>query len=202
MKFARHLRSVPSAPVLSAALASLFVTSPVAAAPTPPRVLVETDPVTFVMGGYAAHVRIPVPDTGFVVGAGLYGMQLPSFVAELHPDNAGEGYHLEIDKSYAAFVDYHFDGKPEGFFVGVQTALQRHRVTQGGDPAATEIGVALVMPRIGYLLRPFEGSGFYLLPWAGAGPALEVYRTNSVAENYESLPVLAFGTLHVGWAFE
>lgn len=185
---------------LPALTIALFSTTAFAE-PGGPRVLVETDPVTFAMSGYSAHVRFPLENSGLVLGAGLYGMRLPDFVAELHPDNEGQRFHAEIDKSYAGFLDYHFTGRPEGLFAGVQVALQRHRITQGDSPAANEVGVALLMPRLGYLYRPFSESGFYVLPWVGAGAAVEVYRTNTVAADYESLPVLAFGSLHVGYAF-
>lgn len=179
-------------------LSLTLFTLPASAQGEGPRLLLETDPATFAFAGYAAHVRAPLADSGLVAGFGTYGLKLPDFVAELDSRNQGRDFHVEIDKSYGLFLDYHFVGKPEGLFVGIQAALQRHRVTVGGDSAATEVGVLLAMPRVGYLYHPFRDSGFYLLPWVGVGPTLEAYRTNEVASDYPSLPVLAFGTLHVG----
>ncbi len=183
------------------ALASSLTSAPAFAETATPKVLVETDPVTFAMAGYSAHVRLPLRQSGVVLGAGVYGMKLPDLVAEFHPKNDGRDFHVELDKSYAGFFDYHFSGAPEGLFVGVQAALQRHRITQGATSPSTEVGVALVMPRVGVLWHPFDHSGFYVLPWLGAGPAFELYRTSDTHDDYHSLPVLAFGTFHLGWYF-
>lgn len=185
----------------SAAAQTEAPTSPLPSPTEPVRVLVETDPATFALSGYSAHVRVPLGHSGLTLGAGLYGLNLPDFVADLHPHNEGRDFHLAIRSAYSLFADYHFSGQPEGVFVGVQAALQRHEVREGERPEMTEVGTVLLMPRLGYLWTPSKDLGLYLMPWVGAGPSIEVYRTNDDNDDYSSLPVLAFGTLHVGWKF-
>jgi hypothetical protein len=166
--------------------------------------LVETDPATFAFRGHSAHVRVaPRSLPGGVLGAGLYGQDLPQFVPNLHPKNADDAFAVSIREAYAIFADYHFAGRPTGLFVGTQVAVQRSQITSRGEQPArqAETVSVLVMPRIGYLWHPLAGSGVYLLPWVGAGPSLEVHRSKDKLADYHALPVLAFGALHLGWKF-
>lgn len=163
-------------------------------------VFLETDPATFALGGYAAHVRVALDAApGWAFGVGVYGMDLPSFVPALHPDNEGEDWQLRINGAYGLFADYHFAGTPEGLFVGMQAALHRDNVSRGDAAVVTEVGTLLLMPRLGYLWHPIDDVGLYLMPWVGVGGSLELYRSNEEASDYTSLPLLVFGTLHVGW---
>jgi hypothetical protein len=210
MSFANKTVSLQTSLLLSGILLSLAVPASAAgetAAKTATsskdvEVFVETDPATFVFKGHAAHFRLaPGGTPGWVFGVGLYGQELPSFVADLHPENKGKDFNLAIKEAYATFVDYHFSGRPEGWFVGAQLALQRFEVSGPEVAAPTEVGSLLIMPRGGYLWHPVQDSGFYLLPWGGIGPSIELYRSSEDADSYHHLPILAFGSLHVGWKF-
>lgn len=165
-------------------------------------VLVETDPATFVQSGYALHVRIaPAAWNGWVLGAGVYGQDFPALVAGLHPDNDDQ-WRVSLDRGYGLFADYHFEGKPEGFFIGAQLAWHRFDIRRVGSDAQAKTDAVLAMARLGFLWTPFEDLGLYVMPWIGAGGSLEVHRKQAGAGDYHALPVLAFGALHIGWAFE
>jgi len=57
----------------------------------------------------------------------------------------------------------------------------------------------LLMPRGGYLWRPFD-TGFYVMPWAGIGLAVKTVGSTQLAGgSYHVPPVPIFATLHVGW---
>jgi hypothetical protein len=168
-----------------------------------PSLFVETDPSTFVLHGYAAHVRTPLPTLpALVIGGGIYGLTLPTPLAELAPASRHQGWHVAIRNAYALFLDYHLQGTPNGLFIGLQLGLQNTEATrdQAGDARAhywTFVG----MPRLGYLWHPFSDSGFYVLPWAGVGTLLPFAGSRTVGDaTYHVFPVMGFATLHIGWA--
>jgi hypothetical protein len=171
-----------------------------AAADPTATVLVETDPSTFVLAGYAAHVRVAPPDSGWVVGAGLYGLTLPTPVVELDHRNRDMGWQLDLRTGYGLFADHHFAGAPRGWFVGGQLALQRWQLGQRASDAIAAYDTVLAMVRAGTLWHPFA-SGFFVMPWLGVGASVRVAGSTSIAgATYEPLPVLVFGAVHVGWA--
>jgi hypothetical protein len=163
-----------------------------------PSVLVETDPATFAFSGYAAHVRFS-PHGGLTFGAGVYAMNMPKPIAELGSGN--EGFRLSLRNGIGLFVDHHFARRPHGWFVGLQLALQRWRVGRDETDTTTDYTTALAMVRFGTLLHPFD-NGFYVLPWIGVGASPRISGSTTVDDRrYSPLPVLAFGAVHVGWAF-
>ncbi len=164
-------------------------------------IFLETDPATFAFAGHSAHVRRSLRTVpGLVVGAGLYGMRLPSLMTNLHAANRDEGWTARIDNGYGLFADYHPSGEPGGLFVGLQLALQNYSLAREGTGEKRSFHAGLAMARIGTLYKPFDSS-FYVLPWAGVGvsaPLSDASRT-LLDETYELPPVTAFATLHVGW---
>jgi len=177
------------------ALAVLFAVPALAETPT---FMVETDPSTFALGGFAAHLRLQPKDFPVALGVGVYALDLPAFLVDLNPAN--RGWKSRIELGAAAFGDYYFSGQPRGLFAGVELAAMEYRYTdaQGGAARATNL---LVMPRVGYLWRPFEKLGLYLLPWAGLGLTGQVLGSAAVDADsqYAVSPLVPFGALHVGW---
>lgn len=165
-------------------------------------IMIETDPVTFALGGFAAHIRRPLATyPAVVVGAGVYGMKFPKLMVEMHRDNSGKGWEQELDAGYGAFLDYYVNGEqPRGFFVGSQLALQRFEVSIDRSAEVAQFSSVMGMARAGYLWRPFERSGFYIMPWGGVGANLALGAPDSVAGD-EFLPqrFAGFGTVHVGF---
>src|SRR5262245_8277305 len=80
-----------------------YAEEPVAPAPErhPTTVLVETDPTTFVFSGYAAHLRASPAGSGWAFGGGVYGMKIPTPIAELDARNRGAGFTLDLRNAYA-----------------------------------------------------------------------------------------------------
>ena len=165
--------------------------------------MVEADPVPFALDGFSLHARIAhraLP--GWVFGAGLYGLRFPGFYQDIFPRNRGEGWNSRIRHAHALFVDYHFAGRPQGLFVGLQVAAQRLEVTNDNVQAAAAESVNLLaMGRVGYLWRPFE-AGFYVMPWMGLGGTLSLGDRTVADQAYEVFPLAVFGTAHLGWMFE
>jgi hypothetical protein len=76
------------------------------------------------------------------------------------------------------------------------------RVTRGDAPGDATFTNVLVMPRVGYTWRPFEAAGFYVMPWLGVGGTARVGGDTALGgRTYDVFPVVAFGTVHVGWRF-
>ncbi len=164
-------------------------------------VMVEMDPIPFVLSGHAAHWRLANQRfPGWVLTLGTYGLEIPGFLTDINSKNNDEGWNVEIRNAYAFFADYHFSGRPEGLFVGSQLAYQRFGITRDPSDDKREFGVLLAMARVGTLWKPFD-SGFYILPWAGIGANIQVDNNNLTlaGEEYNVAPIAGFVTLHVGW---
>jgi len=188
------------AALVSASSAAAQSTSDAPAVPL--QVMLETDPATFVLSGFSAHLRVASGHLpGLAVGVGVYGLNLPDFVPALHPDN-DDGWSLRLDRGLGLFVDYHPAGRPEGLFVGLQAAHQRYTASREGQGGADVVSdTLLMMPRVGFLWHPARNLGLYLMPWLGVGASIELDRDGDARPEYHTLPVLAFATMHVGWAF-
>ncbi len=166
-----------------------------------PTVMVETDPATFAFGGHSAHLRVALDKVpGLVLGAGIYGLDMPSVLTNINSENRDEGWRASIENGYGLFVDYHPGGAAEGLFVGLQTAVQEFGLERVGSVENRSFRVALAMARVGTLYKPFD-SGFYVLPWAGVGAAVAMGDADRslAGEAYDVAPLSAFATLHLGW---
>lgn len=189
-------------PIALATLALALTPTWAEAAPAEgPIVMIETDPATFALGGHSAHVRVAAKDVpGLVIGAGIYGLDMPSFITDINAENRDEGWNVAIKNGYGLFFDYHPSGEADGFFFGLQTAIQEFGVERESSVEHRSFHVAMAMARVGTLWKPFN-SGFYLLPWAGVGGSIALGdsgRTLS-SEQYDVAPISGFATLHVGW---
>lgn len=166
----------------------------------PPRraVMVEVDPSTFVLGGFSAHVRFePRPAQRWLVGAGLYALDLPSLVVDLNPANRDEAWDVRFRLGYGVFVDRLLGHGRGGPSVGIQVALQHMGAGQPNAEQARFVN-ALVMPRVGYTVHPFDGR-FYVFGWLGVGA------TGTVAGRtggYDVFPAVAFAAVHAGMRFD
>jgi hypothetical protein len=166
------------------------------------RLFLETDPAMFVLGGFAGHVRGRFPSAPhWSVGAGAYALTLPDLMVDLDSADRGQGWTVRITFAMGGFVDRYFRDDGTGAFVGAQIGAQRFRVTRSDTPGELAFTDLLVMPRAGYLWRPFQ-SGFYVMPWLGIGATARVGGDTVLGgRRYDVFPVVAFATVHVGWAF-
>ncbi len=164
-------------------------------------VLLEVDPATFAWGGFSAHARLR-PDAwpSWSFGAGVYAMDMPSFLVDLDPANRGKSWDARIRLGAALFVDRFLGEAPRGPFVGLELGVQRMRLENPHlGPGTAQYSALLAMPRAGYLWQPF-GSGFYLMPWLGIGVAQRIAGSAELAgEPYHVPRVPMFATLHAGW---
>lgn len=185
------------APILALVLLAT-VGGRAAAAPT---VMVETDPSTFALGGFAAHARVAPRQSHWIGGLGAYALDLPQVLVGLDAANRDQGWHVRLQLGAAAFVDYAFAGEARGWFVGVEAALQRYRYTRDAMPGAATALDAVVMPRAGYRWQPWT-SGFYVLPWLGVGYQGQLTGARTVADRtYRLGHVVPYAAVHVGWAW-
>lgn len=168
----------------------------------------EIDPATFLLRGYSAHVRLaPRSWPRWTVGVGVYALDLPAAMVDLVPANRAEDWQVRLRLGYGLFVDRllwrRAGGQPdEGVLAGVQIAAQHFRVRNDRlGPESAKMVNWLLMPRIGYLLRPFAAR-FYLLGWLGLGGTGRISGDARVgADSYQVFPVIAFAAVHLGWSF-
>lgn len=164
-------------------------------------VLVETDPATFALEGFASHVRVsPAFAPAWTLGAGIYGLKMPSLLVDMNEANRGEGWTQTLRTGYGLFADYHLSGAPNGAFLGLQLAIQRHEVTRAGAQGRADHLAGLAMARVGYLWSPWDDLGLYVMPWLGVGTTRKLAGDTLVdGERFDVAPLVTFATVHLGW---
>jgi hypothetical protein len=167
-----------------------------------PTLMVETDPSTFVLGGFAAHVRAQPEASHLALGVGAYALDFPDLLVDLDGANRDQGWDVRLRLGVGLFADYYLAPAPRAWFFGVQLAAHDYRYRNDHAPGQEAHAVdAVVMPRVGYLWRPFA-AGFYVMPWLGVGATAQLSGSRRVgAQTYDLFPVIPFATLHVGWQF-
>ena len=162
---------------------------------------IETDPSTFAFGGYAFHFRIkPKNSQHLLIGAGTYGMDMPSFLINMNADNEDKGWNVRIKSAYALFGEYYFKKANNKWFVGLQMGMQNYENTNDYVPdQVSNYSNLLIMPSIGYNWQPFSFP-LYLKPWLGLGYTSKISGDNTIDDiTYNISPLVPFVTLHVGY---
>ena len=168
-----------------------------------PHILAEIDPATFALGGYSAHARIELGQgSKWVIGAGVYALDLPKAMVDFDSKNRDKGWDVRLKFGAGVFADRFLSEDHVGPFVGVQAATQQYRLrnSRAGSGEAQYTSM-LLMPRFGYLWKP-GSSELYIMPWAGVGYANKVSGEAHLAGvDYHLSKVMVFATVHVGWRF-
>lgn len=162
---------------------------------------VETDPSTFMLNGYAFHIRIkPKNSKHLVVGAGTYGLDMPNFLVNLNKDNKDKGWNVRINSAFSLFGEYYINEPNKQWFVGLQTGVQQYKNTNDNfSGAESKYTNMLIMPSIGYNWKPFN-NGFYIKPWLGLGYTSKISGDNTInGLRYKIAPLTNFVTVHVGY---
>lgn len=171
--------------------------------------LVETDPATFALNGYSAHLRVkPANLKHWALGWGVYSLELPRAFVNFNPRNAREGWEVDMVFAHGPFFDYYFEDGRRGWFVGGQVAFQEFRVrNRQVSTVETTFDNLLIMPRVGYQWFPSE-SGFYVLPWLGVGYTTTLHGSKDLGggdmgggKSYDVSPLIYFATVHIGYEF-
>lgn len=164
---------------------------------------IETDPSTFLFGGYAFHFRIkPKKSNHLTIGAGTYGLNLPAVMVDMNADNHAKGWNVRINSAYSLFGEYYFTEANKKWFVGMQLGVQNYK--NNNDQFASiesKYRNLLIMPSIGYNFRPFK-IPLYIKPWMGIGYTSKLSGDNQINNlTYTISPLVPFVTLHVGYTF-
>lgn len=166
-------------------------------------VSVETDPSTFVLDGYAAHVRVsPSGAPHWVFGLGAYAMTFPNELVDLNKNNKKEGWDVQLRQGLGLFGEYYFDPAIQGWFVGGQLAHHAFRIENAKLASGNqEFSNALFMAHAGYRWFPLN-NGFYVQPWAGIGYVRKISGSTTLGnDNYDVAAVMPFATMHIGYRF-
>lgn len=164
---------------------------------------IETDPSTFVLKGYAFHVRVKTKNAKHMVwGAGTYALDMPDIIVDLNANNKDAGWNVRINSAYSLFGEYYFKEANSKWFAGLQVGVQNYKNTNDFIPNKTsKYSNLLVMPSIGYNWQPFSFP-MYLKPWMGIGYTTQLSGDNSIdEEEYNIAPLIPFLTLHIGYRF-
>lgn len=166
-------------------------------------VSIETDPSTFAFNGYAVHFRIkPASSKHFLLGAGTYAMDFPSFLVDMNSDNKDKSWNVRINSAFSVFGEYYFNEPNQRWFAGLQAGIQNYKNTNDNSPdLETKYSNLLLMPSVGYNWQPFLFP-LYLKPWLGFGYTSKI-SGETVVENleYKISPLVPFLTVHIGYTF-
>ena len=168
-----------------------------------PVIMVETDPATFALKGYAAHLRVHPEFLGhWTVGAGAYSLDFPDLFINLNSRNKNRGWDVRLSQGFGLFTEYFFDRRDRGWFMGGQLAAQKFRIkNEATGAAASEFTTLLLMGRFGYRFF-LAGENFYLQPWLGIGYTTKISGSNRLGtKTYDIFPVIPFMTVHFGYSF-
>lgn len=163
---------------------------------------VETDPATFALGGYAAHLRFAPAITHWVFGVGAYSLELPDIMVDMNKRNRDRGWEVELRQGLGVFGEYYLAETNRGWFLGGQVARHAMRIANPSAAPTREAFVnALLMIHAGYRWFPMH-SGLYLQPWMGVGYVNKISGTTRIGDkDYDISPIMPFATLHVGYQF-
>ncbi len=162
----------------------------------------EIDPATFAFKGYSAHLRVaPAGTQHLLVGAGVYAMDMPSFLVDLNKNNKGQDWNVRINLGTGLFGEYHFKEVNRKSFVGLQTSFQQFKIGNNSVDGEEKFSNLLLMAYTGYTIKPFD-INLYVKPWAGIGYTSKISGETSIGElNYDLAPLTMFLTLHIGYTF-
>jgi hypothetical protein len=76
---------------------------------------------------------------------------------------------LQIETSYAGFVDYFFNENRTGWHAGPSFFVCKKSVGMEGNSQRATFHTLYPNIRIGYLYQPFQKLGLYLNPWINLG---------------------------------
>jgi hypothetical protein len=164
---------------------------------------IETDPSTFLLKGYALHLRVkPAKSAHFQLGAGIYALDFPSLMINMNSANKDKGWSLRLKSAYALFGEYYFKEGGEKWFTGLQAGVQNYKITNAtASGKSSSYSNFLLMPSVGYNWHPFKVP-FYVKPWAGLGYTAKVSGNNSIeGTEYKIAPIIPFVTVHAGYTF-
>ena len=73
-----------------------------------PHFMLEIDPATFAMNGYSAHARMALGlDSKWVLGFGVYGLDIPKLMVDMDPKNRDKGWDVRLTFGAGLFAAQH-----------------------------------------------------------------------------------------------
>jgi hypothetical protein len=165
-------------------------------------VSLEIDPATFAFNGYSAHLRVaPAGTDHLLVGAGVYAMDMPSFLVNLNKNNKDLGWNVRLNLGTGLFGEYHFKEVNRKAFAGFQVSIQEFKISNESLENEEQFSNLLFMAYSGYTFKPFDFN-FYIKPWAGIGYTSKVSGKTVLGDlDYDIAPITMFFTLHLGYTF-
>jgi hypothetical protein len=170
----------------------------------PLRISIDSDPSTFVFGGFSGWAMAKLPGVHHVrVGAGGFGLDFPSLLVP-HLNRTGEdGWGLSV-RAVMGFAGYQA-GDRKGFYVGAYTGYLESRHTRSDTMGTADRHNITILPCVGYQWFPFGSGalkGAYLQPWAGATIWIPVGGTTTLGgHTFKDPYVIPIAAAHVGYEF-
>jgi hypothetical protein len=143
-------------------------------------VSLEVDPAPFLLYGYSFSVKYSPKKLSHLTFTGsVYASHFPDKM--MSKTNYQKGWRdMEIETSYAIFVDYFLTAKRTGFHAGPSLFLYKKSAGLETSLHRTTFHTLYPNIRIGYVYMPFKKIGLYLNPWLSVGSERNIDSKNTL----------------------
>ncbi len=133
------------------------------------------------------------------IGIESWSMTLPQFIVEARSENQGEGWKRHIDRGLAISIDRHRNWG-NGWHYGGILNLMDSTVSREAHSGEGQFRTLEILGKFGYRWFPKKNLGFFVNPWAAAGPMLAISTPREVGgETYIENSIQYLATVHIGW---
>lgn len=163
---------------------------------------VEVDPAPFILGGYSFSLKYsPAKFRHFSLMGSVYRSDFPDKM--MSEENYENGFrNLKIKTSYAIFTDYFLRENRTGFYFGPSVFFYNKSVESNTTTEVVNFESVYPNLRVGYVLKPFKNSGFYINPWVNFGKEIITNKNEFFNQNdFVSEDFSYIVAIHLGYRF-
>jgi hypothetical protein len=161
----------------------------------------ELDPAPFILKGYSYNLKFSHANAPrFAIMGSVFSSHFPDGMMKKENKDAGWN-KMNIETSYAIFIDYFFKSIRSGFYVG--PSMLWYNKSVGMQSTEKRISFQTIYPsaRIGYVWYPFNKIGLYINPWLNMGSEINLDDKNSIeGKTFETNTLNYILALHIGYS--
>ncbi len=164
---------------------------------------VELDPAPFILSGYSVSLKFSSKNLpNLAIMGSIYSADFPDGM--MIDSNRDKGWKdVRIETSYAVLVEYFFNTKRDGIYIGPSLFLYNKSVTLESSQKRTTFSSSFPNIRAGYIWYPFNKMNLYLNPWINIGSEITLDNNNTVnGISFDVNKINCVIALHVGYSFD
>ena len=184
-------------------LALLLLLAPLAARAesSPAHFYLAADPLPYLLHGFSAHAGVVLPGGRFSVEGALFSSRLSESLLTL-VESGNQGFTADL-KGFTLEGYWHaVQWSRNALLFGAQFHFDRFAAHYRDQPGEANVDQIYAFPTIAFLAFPFDGAGFFVKPFLGAGlPLLGDRSADAGTHTFHQLRVFPLGTVILGWEF-